>query len=165
MSFTQHEIGLMQRFCEETKDVSHDMPLISQQDVVLPFTDSKEHDEQQARDLFTLIESAANVKLTDLRASNDFNKGAPPHRNEQQQDYFDDGEFGFAVSMDRTTIETLLELRVSKGKLDKNTTLQDFSEDNPRYTNTLQIWMNKEDLETVKNKFEQQIQADSTSPS
>ena len=157
MSITQYEIDLMGHFLKRTKDISQDMTYISQQDVALPFTDNKEHDEQQSRDLLGLIENAANIKLANLRVSDDFSKGAPPHGDSFSGLNFNDGEFGFAVSSQRSQIEDLLTMKIAAGKLEEGTTLEEFIADKPAWANGLQIFLRKDDLETVKNAFKQQI--------
>lgn len=157
MGITKYEIGLMEHFLKQTKEISQDMTYISQHDVALPFTDSKEHDEQQTRDLFGLIEDAANIKLADLRISDDFSKGAPPHGTSFSDLDFNDGEFGFAVSAQRSQIEDLLALKIETGKLEEGTTLEGFIAGKPTWANGVQIFLRKDDLETVKNTFKQQI--------
>lgn len=157
MGITKYEIGLMEHFLKQTKEISQDMTYISQHDVALPFTDSKEHDEQQTRDLFGLIEDATNIKLADLRISDDFSKGAPPHGTSFSDLDFNDGEFGFAVSAQRSQIEDLLALKIETGKLEEGTTLEEFIADKPTWANGVQIFLRKDDLETVKNTFKQQI--------
>ncbi|PCI55594.1 MAG: hypothetical protein COB36_08215 [Alphaproteobacteria bacterium] len=157
MSITKYEIGLMEHFLKQTKEISQDMTYISQHDVALPFTDSEEHDVQQTQDLFKLIEDAAHIKLANLRVSDDFSKGAPPHGTSFSDLDFNDGEFGFAVSAQRSQVEDLLALKIETGGLEKGTTLKEFIADKPAWANGLQIFLRKDDLETVKNTFRQKI--------
>lgn len=157
MSITKYEIGLMEHFLKQTKEISESLPYISQQDVALPFTDSQENDERQARDLFQLIENAANIKLADLRVGDDFSKGAPPEKTDDLQMNFKDQEFGFSVSSQRSQIEDLIAFEIETGSLKEDTTLEMFLAENPTWANGLQIFLRKDDLETVKNTFKQQI--------
>lgn len=157
MSISKYEIGLMKQFIEKSAGTLPGLSNLSQQDVALPFTDSQEHDERQAKDLFRLISDAANVQLAELQDSGDFSRGSPPKKIQDKGIGFKDGEFGFSVATQRSQIEEFIALEIEDGHLEKSTTVEMFVKDNPTWANSLQIFLQTNDHETVKDTFEQHI--------